>query len=212
MSLLSAPPTRTNLLRFKRSLKQAQSGSDILQKKRDILMVEFRNFVYDTNRAREELAASLKEALESLEKATAHVGAEKMKNIAQSTAKSAEFSLDYRSIMGVLVPLIKPERVDDLPDYGFLGTHVHLDVAFKKLRALLDKMFYLAELQESVYRIADALATTQRRVNALKQIYIPQYQQMVDRIETVLEEVEREDFVRTKKVKNIIEKRRSSHG
>lgn len=212
MSQLSVPPTRTNLLRFKKGLQQAHSGSDVLEKKRDILMIEFRNFIYDTNRTRQEVAAELKLALESLEKASAYMGLENIEKLAQSTAASPQFSIDYRGIMGVPVPLVKAESVEAQPEYGFLGTHVYLDAAFKRFRDLLDKMFRLAELQESVYRIADSVATTQRRVNALKQIYIPRYQQTVDAIQIVLEEQEREEFVRTKKVKSIIEKRRSQHG
>jgi V/A-type H+-transporting ATPase subunit D len=209
---LSVPPTRTNLLRFKRGLQQAQSGSDVLEKKRDILMIEFRNFIYDTNRTRQEVAEDLKDALKSLEKANAYVGLENIENFAQSTLASAEFSIDYRGIMGVPIPLVKAEGIEAQPDYGFLGTHVYLDAAFKRFHDLLGKMFKLAELQESVYRIADAVATTQRRVNALKQIHIPRYQKTVKGIQMVLEEQEREEFVRTKKVKSIIEKRRSLHG
>lgn len=212
MSQLSVPPTRTNLLRFKRGLQQAQSGSGVLEKKRDILMIEFRNFIYDTNRTRQELAGALNEALKSLEKASAYVGLEDIEKLAQFTSASAEFSIDYRGIMGVPVPLVKTESLEDQPEYGFLGTHIYLDAAFKGFRDLVDKMFKLAELQESVYRIADAVATTQRRVNALKQIYIPSYQRTVEGIQIVLEEQEREEFVRTKKVKSIIERRRSLRG
>jgi V/A-type H+-transporting ATPase subunit D len=212
LSQLSVPPTRTNLLRFKRGLQQAQSGSDILEKKRDILMIEFRNFIFDTNRTRQELAGALKQALNSLAKANAYVGMENVEKLVQFTSASAGFSIDYRGIMGVPVPLVKAESVESQPDYGFLGTNIYLDVAFKKFHGLLDKMFKLAELQESVYRIADSVATTQRRVNALKQIHIPRYQKTVEGIQMVLEEQEREEFVRTKKVKSVIEKRRSSRG
>ncbi len=212
MSQLSVPPTRTNLLRFKRGLQQARSGSDVLEKKRDILMIEFRNFIYDTNRTREEFSKALNEALDSLEKASAYVGMQKLEGIAETVAEFAKFSVDYRGIMGVPVPLVKAEKSSAHPDYGFLATHIHLDVAFKKFRDLMEKMGKLAELEESVYRIADSVATTQRRVNALKQIYIPRYQETVEGIQKVLEEQEREEFVRTKKVKDIIDRRRSASG
>ena len=70
----------------------------------------------------------------------------------------------------------------------------------------------VAELEESVYRIAVAVESTQRRINALKHIHIPRYREIVKNIEMALEEREREDFVRMKKVKNIIERRRSMYG
>jgi len=70
----------------------------------------------------------------------------------------------------------------------------------------------LSELEESVYRIANAVESTQRRINALKHVHIPRYREIVKTIEMILEEREREDFVRMKKVKSVIERRRSMHG
>lgn len=201
-----------NLLRFKRSLEIAEDGREILEKKRDILMVELRNFAYDMHRTREELDKALKEAVTYLEKAVVYLGSETVEKVVEATAISAEFLVDYRSVMGVAVPIVKLKNDVSQPDYGFLGTNIYLDVAFKKFRELLNLVCKLVELEESVYRIASAVETTQRRVNALKQIHIPRYRKIVKTIEMTLEEREREEFVRMKRVKNIIEKRRIQHG
>ncbi len=206
------PPTRMNLLRFKRSLQLAESGREILEKKRDILMVELRNYLYDLQRTREELNEALNEAFSYVEKAAVYLGVEKVKRVAESMSKPIEFDVDYRSIMGVAVPRVKLKSGKPQPDYGFLGTNIYLDLAFKKFYALLDLVCRLAELEESVYRIADAVESSQKRINALKHVHIPQYRRIIKEIETALEEREREDFVRMKKVKSIIERRRRARG
>jgi V/A-type H+-transporting ATPase subunit D len=200
-----------NLLRFKRSLEIAESGREILEKKRDILMVELRNFAYDMQRTREELGNALREAVSYIEKAAASLGSEAVERNVESTAIFMNFLVDYRSVMGVTVPIVKLGGDTPQPDYGFLGTNIYLDVAYRKFHELTAMLCQLTELEESVRRIANAVEATQRRVNALKQVHIPRYREVVKEIETVLEEREREEFVRMKKVKNIIGKRRVSH-
>ena len=203
------PPTRMNLLRLKKSLQLAESGREILEKKRDILMVELRNFLYDLQRARGELTEALNEALSYIEKATVHLGVEKVERITESISSPVEFDVDYRSIMGVIVPKVKLKGEKPEPDYGFLGTSIYLDLAFKKFSALIDLICRVAELEGSVYRIANAIESVQKRINALKHVHIPRYRNLVKEIETTLEEREREEFVRMKKVKSMLEKRRS---
>jgi len=200
-----------NLLRLKRSLKLAESGREILEKKRDVLMVELRNFAYDMQRIREELSEILREIYSYIEKAAVHLGFEQIEKIAESTSIPVDFSIDYRSVMGVIIPTLKVKVEEVQPNYGFFGTNVYLDLAFIKIRSLLDVICKLAELEESVYRIANAIESTQRRVNALKQIHIPRYRELIRNIESILEEREREEFVRMKKIKSIIERRRSVH-
>jgi len=209
MSLPEISPTRMNLLRLRRSLQLAESGREILEKKRDVLMVELRNFAYDMQRTREEMNRALREAYSYVERAAVYLGLENIEKIAESTSISIDFSVDYRSVMGVVIPVLKVKGGEPQPNYGFFGTNIYLDLAFIKIRNLLDVICRLAELEESVYRIANAVESTQRRVNALKQIHIPRYRELVKNIEAILEEREREEFVRMKKVKNIIERRRA---
>jgi len=209
--LSEIPPTRMNLLRLKRSLKLAESGRKILEKKRDVLMVELRNFAYDMQRTREELSRTLKEVYSYVEKAAVNLGLERIEKIAESTSISIDFSVDFRSVMGVVIPILKVKGEEPQPNYGFFGTNIYLDLAFMKIRNLLNIICKLAELEESVYRIANAVESAQRRVNALKHIHIPRYRELIKNIESILEEREREEFVRMKKIKSIIERRRAAY-
>jgi V/A-type H+-transporting ATPase subunit D len=205
MSLENVSPTRINLIQTKKTLGLAQAGRDILERKRDILLRELRNSIYDAERTREELAEALAKAYRSLKEADMAKGSETLANVALGSSFEADFLLDYRSIMGVTVPIVEFQSESDVkPDYGFANTSAELDRAFKQFYSVLELIADLARAEGSTFQIANDVRRTQRRVNALNHVLIPMYSNTVKRIELVLEEKDREEFVRTKRIKRMI--------
>ena len=76
--------------------------------------------------------------------------------------------------------------------------------AFNEFSDLLEQIAQLAELEGAVFNIANDIQKTQKRVNALKHVFIPKYTEIVKRIELVLEEKDREEFIRLKTAKKLI--------
>ncbi len=183
----------------------AESGRDILERKRDILLRELRNSLFDAEHAREKLIEALKRAYLNLKLANLANGSETVANNAIGSSYEADFIVDFRSVMGVTVPLAEHvSETDPKPDYGFGNTGVELDSAFKQFQALLEMIADLASAEGAAFQIAYDVRRTQRRVNALNEVIIPLYRRTVKQIELVLEEREREEFVRTKRIKEII--------
>ena len=210
MSLENVSPTRINLIQTKRTLGLAESGRDILERKRDILLRELRHSIYDAERAREELNEALLKAYESLRKANLTRGSEAVGSAALGSSLEADFLLDFRSVMGVTVPIVEFQGESNVkPDYGFGNTSVELDKAFGEFYGVLEFVAELARAEGITYQIARDVGRTQRRVNALNHVLIPLYRATVKRIELVLEEKDREEFVRMKRVKRIIGRRAS---
>jgi V/A-type H+/Na+-transporting ATPase subunit D len=208
MSLENVSPTRINLIQTKKTLSLAESGRDILERKKDVLLRELRNSIYDAERAREELNEAASKAYESLRRAYMAKGTDTVSNAALGSSFEANFNLDFRSIMGVTVPVIEFLQEKDVkPDYGFANTSSELDLAFKQFYHMLDLVAKLAQAEGSAYQIANDVSKTQRRVNALNYVLIPLYRGTVKRIELVLEEKDREEFVRTKRIKQMIKER-----
>ena len=208
MSVENISPTRINLIQTKRTLNLAQTGRDILERKRDILLRELRHSLYDAEKVREELSEALVKAYQSLKEANMAKGPEKVESAALGSSVEADFLLDYRSIMGVAVPLVEFQVGTDVkPDYGFASTSVELDKAFKQFYHVLELIDKLATAEGITFQIANDIRRTQKRVNALNHVLIPRYRGVVKHIELVLEEKEREEFVRTKRVKRIIGER-----
>jgi len=205
MSLENVSPTHINLIQTKKTLALAESGRDILERKRDILIRELRHSIYDAERTRDEMNAVLAKAFQSLKEANIAKGSGTIENAAMGSTSKADFLLDYRSIMGVTVPVIKLQNEPEpKPTYGFADTNASLDNAFKLFNSLLDLIAELARNEGITFQIANDIRKTQRRVNALNYVLIPIYRETVKRIELVLEEREREEFVRTKRIKRII--------
>jgi len=208
MAAMRIHPTRINLIRTKRTLEMAKASLDVMERKRDVLMRELRHFIYDAKKLREELVRAIAEAFENLRRANVMMGAETVENVALASSVKADFAIDFRSIMGVHIPIVKFKKEEAKPDYGFANTSVWLDKAFRDFYNVLDLIARLAEIEGAVYQIANDVKRTQKRVNALKHIFIPMYTEIVKLIELALEEREREEFIRMKMAKKIIEKRK----
>jgi V/A-type H+-transporting ATPase subunit D len=211
MTFENISPTRINLIQTKRTLTLAESGRDILERKREILLRELRRSIRDAEKSRNELTSEIAKAFKSLQEANIAEGSETVETASLSSSLRANFVLDYQSIMGVTVPIIKFLREADLkPDYGFANTNVSLDNAFELFYSLLDIITELARKEGATFQIANEVRRTQRRVNALDYVLIPKYRETAKRIELVLEEKEREEFVRMKKVKKMNKERASN--
>jgi V/A-type H+-transporting ATPase subunit D len=211
MSVENISPTRVNLIQTKKTLNLAESGRDTLERKRDILLRELRTSIYDAERARKELSDIIVEAYKSLRQASLANGSENIANVALGSSFEANFLVDFRSIMGVTVPIVELQSESDArPDYGFANTSAELDKAFRQFHRLLELIAELAQAEGTTFQIANDVRKTQRRVTALKEVLIPRYRNTVKRIELVLEEKDREDFVRTKRTKRMIKEHKLS--
>jgi V/A-type H+/Na+-transporting ATPase subunit D len=205
MSLDNVSSTRINLIQTKKTLRLGESGRDILEHKRDILLRELRNSIYQAEKVREELSEALIGAYRSLKEAELAKGSETVANVALGSSFEAVFQLGYRSVMGVIVPIAEFRSEKEVkPDYGFANTSAELDKAFKQFYGTLEFIAELAKAEGTVFQIANDVRKTQRRVNALNNVLIPMYIKIVKRIEQVLEEKDREEFVRTKRIKHLI--------
>jgi len=208
LSSESVSPTRINLIQTKKTLKLAESGREVLERKRDILIRELRNSIYEAERTREELLAVLAKAYQSLREANIARGSETIANVALGSSAEANYLIDFKSIMGVTVPVVDFQGESNVkPDYGFASTSVELDKAFKQFYSVLELIADLARAEGTTFQIANDVRRTQRRVNALNYVLIPRYRNIAKSIELVLEEKDREEFVRTKIIKRVIKER-----
>jgi V/A-type H+-transporting ATPase subunit D len=110
--------------------------------------------------------------------------------------------------MGVRVPIIemdKAERTVIRRGYGFVDTSSKLDEACWKMEQTLAMIVRLAEVEETVRKLAIEVEKTKRRVNALEYIVIPRLKATVKYIRMRLDEIERESFTRLKKIKALLE-------
>ncbi|MBN2373610.1 V-type ATP synthase subunit D [bacterium] len=194
--------TKSNLLRIQEELAFAREGYDLLEQKREILVIEVTALLDDLRAMQKEVYEGLDQAYRSLEQAYMMLGGVNVERAGLSSLSREEVRLGTRNLMGVAIPVVG-FSMGDAPcnRYGFQGTSPSLDTTVQLFSSLLGKLARLAEIEVSLLRLAHELKKTQRRSNALNHIVIPQCKESIKYMENTLEEKEREEFFQLKRVK-----------
>ena len=196
-------PTKANLIKARENLAFSKSGYALLDKKRTVLIREAMTLVERANEIQKKVKEEFEDAYSTLEIANITRGVNNVSDVAMSIPKQEEFQILYRSVMGVEIPMVVYERDENKnPNYSFFRTNSALDNAVKTLENLKYLVYELAEIENAVYMISLEIKKTVKRANALEKIQIPRYEEAVKYISEVLEQKEREDFFRLKKVKS----------
>ncbi len=197
---VQAVPTKGNLMAYKKSLTLARTGYELLDKKRNILVREMMTLIDRAAEIQDKIDATYSKAYLALQKANIRMGY--IDDIAKSVPEEDSLKLSYRSVMGVEIPIVTIDRCES-PElvYGLQMTDPTIDEAYACFREVKRLTADLAEVENSVYRLADSIKKTQKRANALKNIMIPRFEQGVKFITEALDEKDREEFSRLKVIK-----------
>lgn len=199
--MAQSAPTKGNLNAAKRSRALADNGYELMDRKRNILIREIMDLIDEAESLQQRIDSTFSEAYASMRLAEISMGgsAESGANVVPI---DNSFSIRFRSVMGVELPVVSAEPEEPSgPPYGLAFTSSDLDDAFFKFAEVKDLIRELAETENCIYRLAYAIKKAQKRANALQNIVIPGLNAEISRLSDALEEKEREEFVRLKVVK-----------
>jgi V/A-type H+-transporting ATPase subunit D len=205
MALRDIKPTRSELINLKRKIKLSERGYKILKMKRDGLILEFFKVLAVAKDTRGDLTNKYDQAVEMMGLANTVEGAIGVKSAAFSVKEVPEISLKSKNIMGVIVPEIGSTKVrKSLVDrgYGMLGTSPVIDETATAFEELVESIIESAEIETTMKRLLDEIESTKRRVNALEFKVIPELTEAQNFIKMRLDEMEREELFRLKKIKS----------
>lgn len=194
--------TKSNLIKVKESLNFARKGYSLLDKKRTVLIRELMVLNDRAEKIQREIEEKFKSSYESLTMASVTMGWEAVVDISQSMPLEDEYEMGYRSVMGVEIPKVHYEKFDPHHSFSIYETSFAFDQAYMDMQDMRSLIYELAEIETSLYRLAKEIKKSVKRANALDKIQIPKYEKAKREIEGVLEEKEREDFFRLKKIKD----------
>lgn len=193
-------PTKGNLLAEKKRLELARTGYELLDKKRNILIREMMQLIDTAADLHERIDQTFRVAYTAIQQANITGGIRE--DLAEDVPIDDSLEVRYRSVMGVEIPSVKYEKsMPVIPPYGLANSNSALDEAYLKFAEVKRLAAVMAEVENSVYRLADAIKKTQKRAKALKNIIIPEAEAAIREITAVLEEKEREEFSRMKVIK-----------
>ncbi|MDD1676180.1 MAG: V-type ATP synthase subunit D [Methanomicrobiales archaeon] len=197
-------PTRSELINLKRKIKLSERGYNILKMKRDGLILEFFKVLEAAKNSRGELQERYNRAVEMIALSNTVEGTIALKAAAFSVKETPTISLKSKNIMGVVVPEITASKVKKgilERGYGMLGTSSVLDDTATAYEDLVEAIIRSAEIETTMKRLLDDIESTKRRVNALEFKVIPELSEARDFIKMRLDEMEREELFRLKKIK-----------
>ena len=196
-------PNRSELLKVKKQIKLAQSGYSLLKKKRDGLILEFFEIMKKAKTLREELVEEYKIALEKINIARILETDLKIKSIAMAIKQLPDIKLETRNIMGVKVPKIEHSEIKKaFMDRGYGAyTSAAVNEASDAYEKVVEKILLAAEVETSMRKLLNEIEKTKRRVNALEFVVIPKLDYIRSFIQLRLEEMERENIFRMKRIK-----------
>ena len=203
-------PTRMDLLDIRKKLILAKKGHKLLEEKRDALVERFFDIIEYKNQLTNEIDKDFKKSFLSLIQAQMILGEEKVEESSFLTDFIGEISFETDNIMGVKIPNINKQnlKTEIKPSYGFFETCSKLDDAQVSFNSILMKLITLADLEAGIKSLAVEIEKTKRRVNVLENNLIPKLIATRKYIEMQLEEREREDFLRRKRIKAILESKK----
>ena len=205
--------TRTELLKVKNQILLAEQGRDLLNKKRDALLMEFMQIMEDVVSAAKKLQRAAASAGYALAIAKAVDGSVTLQSAGMATKGEVAIDISGAHIMGVPVPEIAAKSVRRSTlnrGYGLIGISSRIEETAERFEEYLDVVIEIAAIETKLKRLASEIQKTRRRVNALDQVVVPGLAEQLKFIAATLDERGREDLFRLKKVKKTLEAKKAA--
>ncbi|KAE9371671.1 ATP synthase subunit D [Stipitochalara longipes BDJ] len=199
-------PTRQSLGLMKAKLKGAQTGHDLLKRKSEALTKRFREITRRIDEAKRKMGRVMQIAAFSLAEVTYAVGGDIGYQV-QESAKSARFRVRTKqeNVSGVFLPAFESYTTEGNNDFGLTGLGKggqQVQRCRETYARAVETLVELASLQTAFVILDEVIKVVNRRVNAIEHVIIPRTENTIKYINSELDELDREEFFRLKKVQN----------
>ena len=201
MAIEQTAPTKSNLIRTKERLNVALEGYDLLEQKREILVMELMHKVEEVKLLERELNVRVDSAYPSLKRMLINVGRERAEKLSRNIHYDYKLNEKKNRIMGIGLLGLEIKFPELELKYSPANSFAECDETVIEFFKLLKILTELAGVRTIAWRLARELHKTQRRVNAIEKMVIPTARDTISHIESVLEEKERDAFFTSKLLK-----------
>jgi len=197
-------PSRGAQMLMKSRLAGAQKGHGLLKKKADALQMRFRQILGKIIETKTLMGEVMKEAAFSLAEAKFATGDFNQVVLQNVTKAQIKIRTKKDNVAGVTLPVFE-SYTDGSDTYELAGLArggQQLTKLKKNYQAAVKLLVELASLQTSFVTLDDVIKITNRRVNAIEHVIIPRIERTLAYIISELDELEREEFYRLKKIQD----------
>lgn len=195
-------PTKANLMKAKNQLSLINEGYDILDKKRKALTGQYNAKINQRNELNKIVNSCIKDVKKNIKKAIVTTGEDRLKSIALSVPLDESITLKEKKFMQTKIFEIDFDSKKLDLSYSLNLTNSLFDEALLSLNDLKEKVYKLAELDTTIKNLDTEIKKTSKKVNSLEKVQIPNYKAIIKSISSQIEEREREEFSKTKMIKD----------
>ncbi|EWG08009.1 MAG: V-type ATP synthase subunit D [Candidatus Aramenus sulfurataquae] len=213
MSSQKVLPTKINLIQLRNQLKIVTTIKRLLENKREVLLIYLRTYAAEYEKLYAEVNQSLKEVYSSFLQAVADEGITNIENIANSQSVKLNVKSSTKVIFGVKIPFteLDPSSIPEKP-FSEVEVSPYLSQSYDEMKEALVKVIKLVELESTIRSLVAELRKTQRLINAIDSSILPFYTSSIKYIRGILSDRARDDFVRLKFTRRVLQRRRASGG
>jgi V/A-type H+-transporting ATPase subunit D len=204
MSMDNIAPTRMNMLLLKGQIKMAADGVGLLKGKRDALMQELLKRARELSVMRDKLHALGRSAGEAMAMARAVRGTPEIKSASVANRRDLDIKVETEKVWGLSLGRIDVHDIVRTPGrrgMGLLDTSAQIQEASRASEEMLAQLLICAPLERNLQIVGEEVKKVSRRINALEEYLLPRLRGQLRGIASVLDEREREDTFRLKKIK-----------
>jgi V/A-type H+-transporting ATPase subunit D len=197
-------PTRTELLTRRAQIRLAEQGAKLLRGKREALVREFLTEIKTFRSDRDQMLRNLQDAGKSLMRSIALDSPEAVRSVAIATRREIDIEVTEQNIWGTRVANVESSygvRTPDQREYSLVAVSARIDETVNDFEKAVESIIRVAPKFHKLGRLAEEIRKTSRRVNALEQRLLPELSEQVQYIRSVLDQREREDIFRLKRIK-----------
>lgn len=204
MEIKSTAPTKANLIAAKDHLKLLNGGLDILDKSRKALIQAHDSKIKQRDELNDDVNDTIKKVSKNFKKAMITMGESKLDDISRIVPVDNSIELKENEFMQTKVYDINFVPTMLNLSYSFYETNEAFDIALLSFNELKYKIYKLAELDTTINNLDRQIKKTSKKVNSLEKVQIPKTEERIKTISSLIEEKEREEFSKTKMVKDKI--------
>ncbi|ALC48421.1 Vha36-3 [Drosophila busckii] len=197
-------PSRGAQTLMKSRLAGATKGHGLLKKKADALQMRFRLILGKIIETKMLMGQVMKEAAFSMAEVKFTTGDINQIVLQNVTKAQLKIRTKKDNVAGVTLPLFETfqDGVDTYELAGLARGGQQLAKLKKNYQSAVRLLVELASLQTSFVTLDDVIKVTNRRVNAIEHVIIPRINRTIEYIISELDELEREEFYRLKKIQD----------
>lgn len=195
-------PTRSELQKIRKRKQLAQKGHTLLKTKQDVLTHEFMKKVDEYKDKYESTMKKLKKSYKTLTVDIAYAGIYVSRSVSYAMKPQFELAKEEKNIMGLKLPQLSATKKEVDNSYG---NSPLLAESARSFRDLFEHLAELTNLKHTIIELSKEIKKLKRRVNSLEHIQIPRLEAIEKHIRFVLEEQERDSFIRLKTIKKRME-------